>query len=181
MYKRPIELFVGSEAERLNLSPQYPLLFQSDILWFWSGTEWIDMSSEAFKSFGWVNGAWQKNPLMFGYSGTAKNEVNDTALAAGNNNLDGAAVPAGEIWVITNVAFRYNGTVTGVTLTANAQMDGTAYQIFGQNPPVSNVWYDRQTYVVLNEGDYIWLSITGATLNDDAHLRMFGFKVEVAQ
>lgn len=129
--------------------------------------------------FGWLNSAWHRLPLLFGVSDTVRGQVNNTTLAAGTNTLQGTAVPAGKIWVVTNISLRYIGTVAGVALFAQIVSGGTTYSLFNQTPPVSAVMYDRQGWWVLEEGDLIQYSITGATLNDDALLNYVGFAMDI--
>lgn len=133
------------------------------------------------QNHGWVGAAWQKDPIRFGYSELITEGVDNTSLAAGSNNLDTGTVPAGEIWVITNIAIRYDGTVSSVSLTVALIIDTVLMGIFGQKPPVSTVWYDRQGWWVLDAGDYIRLEVGGATMNDDAYLRVVGFRVDIDQ
>ena len=130
-------------------------------------------------SYGWINGAWQKNPLLFGYSGEKEIAVSNTSLAAGANDLDSTAVPAGEIWVITHVAMSYVGTAP--THIEAKTVGASAIMLFRQLAPVTTVVYDRQGWWIMEEGDLLRCTVAGATLNDDLYLWATGFKVDIDQ
>ncbi len=130
-------------------------------------------------NYGYVNGAWQKDPLTIGYSDTVLRSWSNLNLAAGANTVSDSAVPAGEIWIITNIATWYIGTITGVVLTARINSGGSQYVIFRQSPIVSDTIYDRQGYWVLKPGDNLEIRVTNATLNDDAFGTAIGFRVDI--
>lgn len=129
----------------------------------------------------WISAAWQKQPIMQGYSDTLRLTLSNTALAAGTNSLIVATVPAGEIWVIENISVRYVGTVTGVSIGAYFDEGGTLYVIYLISPPVTNAQYDRQGSWTLKPGDILRLFITGATANDDAHIQAVGRRIDIDQ
>jgi len=105
--------------------------------------------------------------------------VGSAALAAGANDLDAAAVPAGKLHVYTSLAMRYDGTVATVILRAQLRSGVTSYDLFCQTPPVSSISHDRQGWWVLAEGDVLRLRVENATLNDDAYLYATGFVVDL--
>ena len=131
---------------------------------------------------GWIGGAWQKNPLLFGYTSDLFQEVSNTNLPAGTSFINAATVPAGEIWVFTNIAHRYDGTPPAQILTSKhidaIPADAVVFQTL---LPVSTQYYDRQGWWVLSEGWYLRSAIVGGTLGDDAYLRAWGFKVDIDQ
>lgn len=130
---------------------------------------------------GWISSAWQKDPIRFGPSGIITEAINNTTLSAGSNTLASTAVPSGELHVITNLAVMYSGTVSGVTMTIQMNHDGSGYQIFYQNSITSGQYYDKQGWWVLDASDNIQLIINSATLNDDAYLRLIGFRIDIDQ
>jgi hypothetical protein len=128
---------------------------------------------------GYVSGAWQKNPILFGYSAGLYETVSNIDLAAGNNVLVTSIVPAGWIWVATNISIYYYGTspvFIDVRITHAAQY----YFIMRQRLPVSDQFYDRQGWWVLESGDYFSMIIIGATAGDDAIISVTGFKVQIS-
>ncbi len=130
---------------------------------------------------GWVSAAWQKDPLRIGYSGVIRGFFSNTALAAGTNNIDGTAVPAGEIWRLDNISVSYIGTVTNVRLYAILLSSAVEYLLYEQQPPVSIQEYDRQGNWILEPGEKIRLKVVGATLNDDAFLQYVGMRIDIDQ
>lgn len=128
---------------------------------------------------GYYSGAFRKSPIAFGASGVVRVNVSNTALVAGSNTLESGAVPAGELWVITNLVISYVGTVTNVALYMSFYSGASNVDIFAQIPPVSNVRYDRQGWWVMQPTETLRLRIFGATLNDDAFLVLTGFRVDI--
>ena len=137
-------------------------------------------SSLATGNHGWISGAWQKSPIPFGASGFVEESLVSTTLPAGTSFLSGTACPAGEMWVISNIAIRYTGTVAGVTINARI-VNSVNIDVFGVTPPVSGQYYDRQGHWVIFPGGYVRQLIIGATLNDDASLQYTGYKLDIDQ
>ena len=129
-------------------------------------------------SHGYVNGAWHKNPIELGYSGVVAYDLKNTSLAAGSNNLDSPVVPTGWVWIITAISIMYIGTVP-TNIGVNINHDTVMPRIFRQLSPASGAIYDRQGYWVLNEGDYLRGYVTGATLNDDLYLGIYGHAINI--
>lgn len=129
---------------------------------------------------GWINAAWQKQPLIFGYSGDILRLASNTNLAAGTNQVNDSAVPAGEIWVVTSLSMAYVGTVpTSIRLSIVAAT--VAYRLFQQNAPVSDMAYDRQGYWIMQEGDNLRCTVLGATAGDDLFFWVNGFRLDIDQ
>jgi hypothetical protein len=127
---------------------------------------------------GYVNGAWKKNPILFGYSDTLLLAYSNTNLAAGFNELLSAAVPAGKIWIVTNINIGYIGT-SPVEMGVGIKRGTTTYTIWWERPPVSNVSYNKQGWWVLKEGDKLNNYVSGATAGDDMYFDFQGFAVDI--
>lgn len=127
---------------------------------------------------GWFNSAWQKDPLRFGYSGLIYESIADTNLGAGTVSVDSAAVSPGEIWVITNIAVSYEGTVATVEMQMQIDHNGTRHTVAEFGSITSGLFYDRQGFWVLDTSDFVRLSITNATATDDGFLRIIGYRVD---
>lgn len=130
---------------------------------------------------GWFSGAWQKNPLLMGYSGSVRRVITNTALPAGASVQADSAVPAGEVWDIENIVVTYIGTVAGVTLTIGIRSGAGFYPLFEATGLTSGVYVDRQGRWTLGSGDNLEVSVTGATLNDDLLLRAVGYRFDTDQ
>lgn len=130
-------------------------------------------------SHGFINGAWHKNPLLFGYSSQCAEHVGSTTLAAGANTFDTTTVPSGKVCVVTHISMFYTGTVpTRITAVHRNLVNNRI--IYAQNAPVSGLPYDRQGYWILAETDFIRFQVTGATLNDDFFGFINGFFVDIS-
>jgi hypothetical protein len=128
---------------------------------------------------GWVNGAWNKLPMLFGYSDIVYQNWGTNNLPAGDSNYDSSAVPSGKIWIITNLAMGYTGT-TPTNITMRINRSGVYPLIFRQTSPVSNVWYDRQGWWVLKSGDKLNVDVSGATSSNALWAQAIGFAVDIA-
>lgn len=128
----------------------------------------------------YINSAWQKAPFCFGVSSIKTENVLNTSLLAGTNTLSTTAVTAGQIQVVTNIAFYYSGTVATVVMGVYMKHDAVTYALYGQAPPVSNQIYDRQGQWVMDAGDQMQLIIFNATAGDDANLVITGYNMDVA-
>lgn len=132
------------------------------------------------RNYGLVSGAFQKDPIRFGYSGVVARFWSNTNLAAGTNDVDDSAVPAGEIWIITSFAFNYIGT-SPAQCRRTLVIGGTVYRIDTVQTPTSNVIYGLQSWWVLEPGNYLRVSTTGATATDDLYCYATGFQVDIDQ
>jgi len=130
--------------------------------------------------YGWISGAWQKQPMLLGYSGIVSEEVKDTNLDAGSNYLEGATVPAGEIWVITLGAMMYSGT-SPTRIMLFTRVSGLDVPSINHASPASGDWYMSTFYTVLAEGDRMRARVIDATAGDLFQMRYCGFKVVIDQ
>jgi hypothetical protein len=127
---------------------------------------------------GYVNGAWQKNPILFGYSDGLWLFVYNYNLSAGTNILETSAVPANWIWVVTQVNLYYYGTSPSY-MECMIIHSSTVYWLFRQARPVIGRFYDRQGWWILAYNDILRMIISGAVAGDTAILSATGFKVQL--
>ena len=143
----------------------------------------VDISADQnvqARGYGWDGSNWRKNPIPLGFTDIVEETLLDEDLDAGTNNLDGTAVPAGEIWRILIVNYR---TVSASVSSAVARAFGlaTAIIIEQQIPPTSGSWYPVQCETLLQEGDYMSLLVLNATSGDKAYMRYAGHKIKIAE
>jgi len=131
-------------------------------------------------SHGWVGGAWQKNPLLLGYSGIVKCVWDNLTLAAGDNTIDGPIVPAGEIWVITAVIAQYVGAVA-TELIMRVNSSGSGIAVLDVAPPTTLINYNNTGTWILAPGDFLQGFVRAAALNDDFRGRGLGYRVDIDQ
>lgn len=137
-------------------------------------------------TYGWIEGQWQKNPLEMGYSDVVRNSAANSALSAGTNTLNCATVPAGEVWCITNIAYRYTGTVatTGLAVTINDGSGIRAYlsSVVGGTAASSKFYVvESSGPIVLKAGEFIRLTVFNATANNSAAVYISGWKFKIDQ
>ncbi len=111
---------------------------------------------------------------------SVKELVVNTALAAGINYVQCSVVPAGYIYEIECVGVAYVGTVAAVKMWPNLYDGVNYYPLNTISPPVSGQWYIVNGRWTLKAGERVVMSITGATLNDDAYVYFTGRKIAVA-
>ena len=129
---------------------------------------------------GWIGGAWQKHPLLLGYSGQVTERVFVANGAGGSVVLNGAVVPAGEIWVITNIAARDVNTNPAAILFQFV-VGGVAMDVDAVATPGVNVTAGFQGYWVLAAGNNMRATLTVTVLNDDLYMWYVGFRVDIDQ
>jgi len=126
---------------------------------------------------GYIAGAWQKSPLSFGASGSVSRAFENTGIPTAIYNLDDTAVPAGEMWIITNMAIQYAGTPP--TLIAAQIVSGAVVaSLYMLRPPIPLQFYDRQGWWVMFPGDFLRCVVYGATVGDDLYMQAWGFRLD---
>ena len=118
--------------------------------------------------------------MLFGFSAGVYDKADNTNLSAGDQTIAMTTVPAGEIWVITNLAFEYTGTPP-TDCTMRLSSGGVAHDIFNVLTPASGQWYDRQGWWFLSSGTFVACRVVGATAFDDLRLRATGFSIDIDQ
>jgi len=112
--------------------------------------------------------------LPFTYKSVLQQSNVLAAVGAGWENWNGAAVPAGEIWVLTHAAV-LNET-SGVTNLIIAVTDGIAYyHLKGAAVTAANVTLDWQGWLIMVEGDYVEGWKGGGVAADSLLLIVRGF------
>lgn len=100
-------------------------------------------------------------------------KIENNNLTAGTNTISSSAAPSAKIWKITDIAFSYTGTVTGVRMEIKA---GGQSVYKTTSDPVSGR-LERMPAPVdlyLSAGETIELVITGATAGNSAFLIIHG-------
>ena len=111
------------------------------------------------------------------YAGKLEQSTINTSAAAGNNTLAGAAVPAGEVWIVTSViAFNTVNAMTYSTI----YIVGAVTRYLGYLAAPARYAGNINTAVhVLEAGDYVGAIMAGCTLNDDIYLSISGYKMRL--
>lgn len=137
-------------------------------------------SGKDAQSYGLVNGLWQKNPIMFGFSGQVKDEHTNTDTAADTVTLDGAVVPAGEIWRITYVVML---TISGscTNLYIDQKSDTIGLIVYQKVPPTTSIWYPTITDIIMIKDEKLRLTGLSMTLHDHLQFQYVGYRIDIDQ
>jgi hypothetical protein len=132
------------------------------------------------RGYGWVSAAWQKNPLLIGYSGTGSEEVKNLSAAAGTNQLNGTAVPAGEIW---NVYAAHLLDIDSATTfpRIGVTVSGIDVYMISAATLAAGVYFTWNGSVILSPGDKVFGVLNNCTLNDDLYLRYAYVRIDIDQ
>jgi len=96
---------------------------------------------------------------------------------AGNYTLDGSPVPSGKVWMLTHATIRYDGTPpTSMELYILGL--AASMTLIGRFVPASGVWYTWTGQIYPQAGDYLQLSVVGATGTDGIYLRYCGVQMD---
>jgi hypothetical protein len=132
------------------------------------------------RAYGWVSGAWQKNPLALGISGSLGYAYDNLALPAGASQFVVSTTPAGQVDVITRLAVRVvSATITSVTLLGVLNSVGGI--LLYKAAPATGAWSYEGAFMPMWPADTIQVQIAGATLNDDVSVRVDGYYVDSDQ
>jgi len=117
--------------------------------------------------------------IPFGYNNRYWERQYTLNAAAGTNFLAGTAVPAGEIWVVTNLrGVNANTNVSALTLQA---YDGsTTIVLANKLSPGINVDVIWSGQAFLKAGDYVQARFDSCVAGDDLYLDIMGYKMKVS-
>jgi hypothetical protein len=129
---------------------------------------------------GWISGAWQKNPLAFGYSDGVYQRVSFAGTGLATEFGDTATVPSGEIWVITHISCQnIDGPSTQQAVQAFHGADG--FNLAVDLAAVAGQHLNLQGWWVLEAGDYIRFYWTGTAAGNRLRGYVMGFSVDIDQ
>ncbi len=127
---------------------------------------------------GYIGAAWQKNPLLLGYSGDKSEEPYTLSATAGDNTLTGGGVPGGEIWIVE--------AISALDLTNNPSRVILFVSVNGVNVVLTDistvvagqfiVWSGA---ITLSQGDTVKATIYGCTLNDDIFMQYHARRIDI--
>lgn len=116
---------------------------------------------------------------IFSFNSMLTEQIEDLNLDNGNNTLSEPAVPAGVIWVVTNVMLYYSGTPPTRMYARVERILGDEY-FAREDTVVSGTYYPFNVgHIFLREGERLEMRIIGATNGDDARMRFSGYKMAI--
>ena len=127
---------------------------------------------------GYIGGAWQKAPLLWGYSGRWEERIILANAVAGGNILTCTAVAGGEVWVLQAASIVNKNSTSGPN---QIYLKSTStYPVLAMTATIAaNTSLPWDGAVVLAEGDVVRGEFGGCTLNDDLHLNVWGYKMDI--
>lgn len=127
---------------------------------------------------GYIGGAWQKQPLLLGYSDTLRQVFASATLPAGNSDQTVFTVSSNEVWTITNLFVQCNST-TITYVIPKVDVSGTVYTIAVDARTANPFFTTRQCNVSFKAGDKLIIRFENATLNDIGICTALGYKTTI--
>lgn len=124
---------------------------------------------QAAQIYGWLNGAWRKSPLPYGYSGDKSQQVSNLNASAGYNQLAGDSVPAGEVWDL-QAASAVDIQTSPASIAIYVVVNGLAVVLTDVSSPGASRYVYWSGLITLSEGDRVECSFYGCQAGDDIHL-----------
>jgi len=138
-------------------------------------------TEEYFKdgTWGWDGTQWRKAGLLWGYSDRYVERAKNESAAAGNNNLEGSTVPAGEVWVVQGVAVVNINTATQCNVFL--MVGGEGYTLTEQVTLTPFIWYRFAINpVIMKGGDCLRAFFINCQAGDALYMDINGYKMKVA-
>ncbi len=123
--------------------------------------------------YGRIAGAWQRQPLAYGFSAAYHERVSNLNAAAGANSLATAAVPANTARKVTLItAFDSNNNPGGIVIFPSLSFFAFALRNAAN---LAGTWVvEWQGELWLAAGDGIQVNFANCTVNDDIYLDVHG-------
>lgn len=144
----------------------------------WTVTETVPVSQATPDSlrvgnYGRYSGAWQRQPLAFGFS-AGYFQFDLTAAAAGANTISGTTVPANTLRVLTG-AHGVDQTAAVTRMTVAVVSGGNNNRLKMNNGGAAFTHIDWQGQAFMLPGDIPRLIYEGCTLNDALRTTFYGY------
>jgi len=155
-----------------------------DGLWGWATNTWEKLISSGGSLVtalhGWDGSVWRKLPLVFGFSNILAFRTS-AVISGANGYIYSAAVPAGEIWVVTNI-----GVADIVTATTRNRI---AIRHSGTNLAIADVvdafgialYATWSGHAYLGYQDLIRADFAGGLAGDVCYIDVIGYKMLIAE
>lgn len=159
----------------------------------WTGSLWVPMSAnasgqlnvvlptvEAVESrvHGYINSAWQNNPIIWGISDTLNERVDDSSTPAGTHQIYTTTVPEGEIHRFTYISY-YLASTTINNIVLIFWTNGTSLPFYSTTTLLNGIWVSQVADISLKEDDKISLYCQNCTAGDAMSLVVLGYKMDI--
>lgn len=129
---------------------------------------------------GWTGAAWQKLPMLWGFSERLATLVNGTAVGAGDASAIVGPVGAGDVYILQAASYYHNAGVNKVLQLYVA--NGDTYCFLKRNLAAVSGEYDFwQGEICLVEGDTIVAAAAAPGAGKLCYLRAWGYIMNVAE
>jgi len=129
-------------------------------------------------SFGFINGAWQKNPILLGYSARIGNKLVIISTGAASTAVCSAVVPAGEIWVISSIcSYHTDGVARQTFIYANLVTALPVIEINFSLPLMTSL--SMLSPIILAEGDKICVMCVSLANGRSLTLNYLGYRIDI--
>ena len=126
--------------------------------------------------WGYDGSQWRALAMLWGYSDTYVEREAEVDADVGTNTFNFSTVPAGEVWVVTNFAFRNQDNVCSA-IVMQLYDGSTGYVIRYQGGPTGGVWDTYDVNVILKAGYNLRCIFYGCTADDYIEASAVGYKM----
>lgn len=141
-------------------------------------SEQSPLTSIQSQGYGYIGSAWQKQPLIWGYSDVYSDTKYEADVPAADKVIQFDTVPTGEIWVVT-VICAYSAQANVSRIEFQPKIDGVSVPLVYEPPAGAlhaTVW---QGIAPMKKDDYLEVIFRGCALNDDLWAMVGGYKMSI--
>lgn len=128
--------------------------------------------------WGWDGTAWRKLAMVWGYTDTYAESIQENSDVAGTYQMELATVPAGEVWRVEAVGL-YRAVNAGLTGQVQLYDGSGAIALETVSMPAVGVIYNNSRPIILKATQYIIGRFAGATVGEACILLAWGYKMAV--
>lgn len=128
---------------------------------------------------GYDGSSWQKLPLLLGYQNTINGSYSQATGGGGQITLNGATVPANEIWIIQSAVAYASGATTTVA-SINIVQSGVQYVIDLLPTPAAYTPVKTINPIILSAGDNLRAVFTNLPASQTLYLHYTGYKMAIS-
>lgn len=129
-------------------------------------------------SKGWIGGAWQRQPMLLGFSDHVYERVDATSTGGASTVAETTDVPAGEIHVVNFISTYHDDPVSRNTVIYVVDA-GFQLEIHVEYPLAQYVVSVCNTPFVLAPGDNIWSVVTSLANTKKVYMGYWGTRVDI--
>lgn len=136
------------------------------------------LSSIEAQAYGWVSTAWQKQPILLGYSSVVRRYAIGIATGAGVTRAYTTAVPSDYLWVVTGYIVTHNDTAAkNVTMGVFDTVSHVGCDAYQAATP--NIWYGGQCFQILRETEKFYGAFNASAINKTMQVWVTGYAVNI--